>query len=141
MASLAKLDLPINVAIKQAALADLKGQEAATTKLEISHEVFPQGHVFNLVDTRLTVRQNAALVFLDRSPGANWGHPCTYRFFDPSTGGHLWDEQALFPPNLAGDLKMESFHAPLFESPTAPHLIFPTIPSFPIPFPLPHIVA
>jgi hypothetical protein len=141
MASLEKLDLPINVAIKQAALADLKGQEAATTKLEISHEIFPQGHVFNLVDSRLTVRQNAALVFLDHSPGANWGHPCTYRFFDPATGGHLWDEPALFPPNLAGDLKMESFHAPLFESPTAPHLIFPTIPHFPIPFPLPHVVA
>jgi hypothetical protein len=131
MASLAKLDVNVNVAIKQTALDTiLARKEAGTTKLSISSDVFPEGHVFDLVDTKLAVRRSAALVFVDRLPGANWGHPCTYRFFDPSSGAALYEQDALFPPNLAGTVSLEAFHTPPIVSATAAHLsIVPTIPS------------
>jgi hypothetical protein len=91
----------------------------------ISADVFPQGYVFNLVDTKLEVRKESAVVFVDRRPAANWGHPCTYRFFDPSTGTFLYEEDALFPPNLAGARSMEVFHAPPVVSTKAAHLTIP----------------
>jgi hypothetical protein len=136
MASLAKLDVKVNVAIKQAALATLVGEKAETSKLSISPDVFPEGHVFDLVDTKLTVRRNAALVFVDRMPGANWGHPCTYRFFDPRSGEALYEQDALFPPNLAGTVSLEVFHTPPVVSATDAHIsIVPTLPSTVFRFP------
>jgi hypothetical protein len=108
--------------IKQVALSGLTAEEQARTSLSLGVDVFPAGHVFRLVDTTMTVRQDAALLFVDKNPGANWGHPCAYRFFDPATGRFLYEEDALFPPNLAGEAILETFHAPPAPLPTAAHL-------------------
>ncbi|MBV8278571.1 MAG: VCBS repeat-containing protein [Verrucomicrobia bacterium] len=122
---------PISARIKQAALASLVDDEASKVRLSISTEIFPQGHVFKLVETTLTVSQEAALVFVDRKPSANWGHPCTYRFFSPINGEFLYQEDALFPPNLAGGTPLETFHSPGAVSPIAilPELLVPIRPS------------
>jgi Peptidase C13 family/FG-GAP-like repeat len=109
---LAPVDAAISVKVKQAALSAITAAEAGTVKLSMAPGIFPEGHVFNLVDTKLRVRQHAVLVFVDRKPGYNWGHPCTYRFFDPSGGNLLYEENALFPPNLTGEIQLEAFHAP-----------------------------
>jgi acyl-CoA hydrolase len=103
----------LSVQIKQAALATLSPKLAASAKLSIANQVFPSGHVFRLVDTVLTVKQPAALVFVDLKPGANWGHPCVYQFYDPTSGKLLYTQDALFPPNLAGDIPLEIFHSPV----------------------------
>ncbi|HEX8712365.1 MAG TPA: hypothetical protein VF730_10865, partial [Terracidiphilus sp.] len=99
--------------IKREALASLTHQQTASTRLSIAPHIFPQGHTFNLVDTKMVVREPAALVFIDRMPQANWGHPCTYRFCNPRTGSVLYEEDALFPPNLAGERVLEIFHQPI----------------------------
>ena len=117
------LDQTITERIKQVAIASLTANEVNATHLSIAADAFPAGHVFNLVDTRLTVRTEAALLFVDRNPSANWGHECTYRFFDPGTGRFLYEEDALFPPNLAGETALNLFHAPAIASATAAHLL------------------
>ncbi|MGO8670745.1 MAG: FG-GAP repeat domain-containing protein [Capsulimonadaceae bacterium] len=117
----------IRVKAKQAALAALTTDEAGTARLSISANIYPQGHVFNLVDTTLTVRQDAVLVLHDHNPNANWGHPCTYRFFEPTTGARLYEENAQFPPHLAGGTSMEVFHEPQTASATAAHLALPAV--------------
>ncbi len=109
---LAPLSPSISVQIKQAALAALTPQLSATVRLSIANHVFPAGHVFRLVDTTLVVKQAAALVFVDLMPQANWGHKCSYQFYDPASGKLLYQQDALFPPNLAGDIPLEVFHAP-----------------------------
>ena len=110
-AQLKTLDQNIARIIKQNAAATLR--DAGRTHLSILPHVHPAGHTFNLVDYRLTVRQEAAIVFVDRQPQANWGHPCTYQFYDPVKATLLYEEDALFPPNLAGKISLELFHAPL----------------------------
>jgi hypothetical protein len=106
------LDDDVSVKIKQAALTGLSATNATTVSLAISAEVYAQGRVFNLVDSKMVVREAAALVFIDRNPGANWGHPCTYQFYDPATGALLYEEDAFFPPNLAGGTTLTEFHRP-----------------------------
>ena len=72
--------------IKRVAVAGLAPSDVATTHLSLAADMFPAGHVFNLVDSTLTVRAEAALLFIDKQPGAKRGHPCTYRFFHPPPG-------------------------------------------------------
>ncbi len=139
---LAPLNPIVSVQIKQAALATLAPQLSATARLSIASQVFPAGHVFNLVDATLVVKQAAALVFVDLMPQANWGHRCSYQFYDPASGQLLYQQDALFPPNLAGDVPLEIFHAPfrpiipvipvgLPVSPVQP--VVPVTPLFPLP--------
>lgn len=116
--------------IKREALASLAPQQAASTKLSIAPQVFPQGHTFNLVDTKLVVRHEAAMVFVDRMPQANWGHPCTYRFYNPSNGTLLYQEDAIFPPNLGGETTLEIFHQPVL-IPRAEHALLADVVSQP----------
>ena len=104
-------------AIKQDALASLTQEQLGKVKLSISTQVFPQGHAFNLVESKMVVRQPAALVFVDLMPQANWGHPCSYRFYDPTSGKLLYQEEAIFPPNLGGETQLELFHAPVIHPP------------------------
>jgi len=124
----------LSVTIKQAALASLTPQQAAVARLSIGGSIFPAGHTFKLVDTVLTVKQDAALVFVDLMPQANWGHKCAYQFYDPATGKLLYQQDALFPPNLAGDIALEVFHAPLVPivpiRPVAP--VMPVSPAVPV---------
>jgi hypothetical protein len=108
--------------IRQVAIASLTPAEAATVHLSLSADSFPAGHVFKLPEGSLTVPVDAALLFIDRQPGANWGHACTYRFVDPVTGRFLRDQDALFPPDLGGDIGLAKFHAPALPSRTAASL-------------------
>ena len=116
------LDPTVANRIMQVAVAGLAPSEVAATHLSLAADVFPAGHVFDLVDSKLTVRTEAALLFIDKQPGANWGHPCTYRFFHPTTGQFLYEQDALFPPNLSGKVSLNLFHAPALSSATAAHL-------------------
>jgi hypothetical protein len=108
-----RLSAPSSVTIKQTALGALPPEQSHTARLSLAADIFPAGHVFKLVDSRLVVKQNAALVFVDLMPRANWGHPCLYRFHDPVTGRFLYQEEALFPPNLTGETLLQVFHEPL----------------------------
>ncbi len=99
--------------LKRTALAQLPAAQVNTTHLSIHPQVLPAGYVFNLVDTQLVLKQDAALVFTDLMPQANWGHPCVYGFHDPATAALLYQEQALFPPDLGSATKLELFHAPV----------------------------
>lgn len=107
------LDPSVAAIIKQAALASLPTDQSGKTHLSISSQVFPAGYAFKLVDKQLVVREEAALVFVDLLPRANWGHSCSYQFYDAASGKLLYQEGALFPPNLGGGIPIEAFHAPL----------------------------
>jgi hypothetical protein len=54
--------------IRRDALASLTPAQTGAVRLSLSPHVFPQGHIFNLVDTKLVVKQTAALVFVDLMP-------------------------------------------------------------------------
>jgi hypothetical protein len=103
--------------IKRDALASLTPAQTGAVRLAISPHIFPQGHTFNLVDTKLVVKQTAALVFVDKMPQANWGHPCSYRFYEPTTGKLLYQEDHIFPPDLGGQTLLEVFHQPIIKAP------------------------
>jgi roadblock/LC7 domain-containing protein len=107
------LDSRIREHVKQAAFGRMDNAAAATRHLSIAPMVFPKGHVFRAVTEVIEVPSTAALVLVDHDPTANWGHPCTYEFYDPSTARLIASRDALFPPNLDGRLKLEEFHAPL----------------------------
>jgi hypothetical protein len=140
--TLAILDDAVAVKIKLAALAGLSSVDAKTVSLAISAEVYAQGRVFNLVDTKMTVREAAALVFIDRHPGANWGHPCTYHFYNPATGALLYQEDALFPPNLAGGTVLSVFHAPSARAiPAATATVSPVVAELLVPLPPQPVVS
>jgi hypothetical protein len=120
---LAPIRVDVSATIQRIALSSLPPALVGKANLSISPVVFPAQHVFNLVDTKLVVKQDAALVFVDLKPQANWGHPCTYQFYDPNTGALLYSENALFPPNLAGDTPLQVFHQPIvMGAPTAHRL-------------------
>ncbi len=105
--------------LKRTALAQMPVSQANTARLAIHPEILPAGHVFNLVDRQLVVKQQAALVFADLMPQANWAHPCVYRFHDPDTAALLYEEQAEFPPDLDGNTKLDVFHAPVATVPAS----------------------
>lgn len=102
----------ISVSIKKDALGAISAEQSRTARFSISPHAYAAGHVFKLVDKQITLRQAAALVFVDLKPQANWGHPCQYRFHDPQTGKLLYEEDALFPPDLTGRTTLETFHEP-----------------------------
>ena len=74
---------------------------------------YTAGHTFHLVDSQLQLTRDSAIVLVDHAPTQNWGHPCTWRLHDAKTGELYAEHDALFPPNLAGDVPMDHFHAPL----------------------------
>ena len=118
--------MPVNSSvaarIRQTAIAGLASKEVNLTHLSMSLEIIPAGHVFNLFGSTVTARYASVLLFVDHNPGANWGHACTYRFFDPTTARFLHEETALFPPTLSGISSLELFHAPAIPSATAAQL-------------------
>jgi len=99
--------------IKKNALESLTQEQTGTVRLSISSLVFPEGHTFSLVHTKMKVRQQAALVFIDHAPQKNWGHPCTYQFYHSTTGALLYQEDSIFPPNMARETPLEVFHSPI----------------------------
>lgn len=108
------LDETTAATIRERAFDALPRAATARTHLALSPVVYPKGHVFDLVDDRLVVPRESALVFVDELPGANWGHPCRYQFFDPSSGELVREQRALFPPDLtSGVPRLEAFHTPL----------------------------
>jgi hypothetical protein len=114
MAQFTAVPTKVATTIKQMAVSRLSSELVQKTNLSISTHVIPAQHVFNLADTKLVVKQESVLVFVDQMPQANWGHPCVYQFHDPATGALLSSQNALFPPNLApGDLTLEAFHRPV----------------------------
>lgn len=99
--------------------AALTPAEAATTHLSIVPRVLPKGTRLRLVEQTITVPDDSVLVFVDEMPGANFAHPCRYRFHSPRDGQLLHEVPAQFPPEVADTrLVTELFHAPLQRSVT-----------------------
>jgi roadblock/LC7 domain-containing protein len=117
------LDRAVADEIKQAAFGQMATNQGATRHLSLAPTIFPEGHVFQAVTDKITVPRAAALVFIDHEPLANWGHPCTYAFYDPASGQHIASHDALFPPDLAGGIGLEAFHAPLAKVLTAKPIV------------------
>lgn len=112
-------------AIKTAAFTALGTQASGSTHLAIAPGVLAAGTVLRAVDRQITLRHDAALVFVDGMPQANWGHPCRYQFFDAASHALVQDEPALFPPDINHpELGMEIFHAPLATSRVGSPTIF-----------------
>lgn len=99
--------------IKRTALNALSPAQVNQVQLAMLPQVLPANHVLHLVDAQIVVKQPSALVFIDHMPQGNWGHPCTYRFHDPTTGALLQEEQAMFPPDMNNPSTLQIFHAPV----------------------------
>jgi hypothetical protein len=57
----------------------------------------PGGTRFSFPHLNFEAPWDAALVFIDQQPLANWGHPCRYLLINPSNGETL-SFAARFPP-------------------------------------------
>jgi hypothetical protein len=100
--------------IKESSFHSVNPALLGRTHLSIDPVAYSAGEQLHLVDRVLTVRQDAALAFIDEVPGANWGHPCVYQFHDLASGDMVQEERAYFPPDLADRArKLTDFHAPL----------------------------
>jgi hypothetical protein len=94
--------------------AALTPAAAATTHLSIVPRMLTRGSRLRLVNQTITVPDDSVLVFVDEMPGANFAHPCRYRFHSPTDGQLLREVPAQFPPEVAdARLLPELFHAPL----------------------------
>ncbi|MBN9172563.1 MAG: hypothetical protein J0I70_00210, partial [Microbacterium sp.] len=71
---------------RAAAFATLTPTTAATTHLSVATTAYPKGHTLRLVDREIVVPAASVLVFEDLMPGANFGHPCRYRFHSAKDG-------------------------------------------------------
>ncbi len=76
---------------------------------------------------------NCYLVFADEDPSANFGHSCSYHFFDATNGNHLASVPARFPPYEARRPDtLVGFHLPVRTGPTATIANIPHFPRCPI---------
>lgn len=102
---------------RAAAFATLTPSTAATTHLSVATTAYPKGHTLRLVDREIVVPAASVLVFEDLMPGANFGHPCRYRFHSAKDGAVIEVVDAMFPPEVADPgIELEHFHAPLLET-------------------------
>jgi Peptidase C13 family len=100
--------------VRDEAFAALTPATAATHHLSIVPKIYPAGHVLKLVDHEIVVPKDAILVFVDEMPGANFGHPCRYRFHSPVDGRLLDEQRSSFPPEVADPQTIrQQFHGPL----------------------------
>jgi hypothetical protein len=100
--------------IRSTAFASLPPETAGTTHLSLISRTYPKGHVLRLVDRQIRVPEESVIVFVDKMPGANFGHPCRYDFHSPQDGRLICREDAMFPPEVSDPRTiLEAFHAPL----------------------------
>jgi hypothetical protein len=100
--------------IQAHAFASLPPTMAARTHLSVIQRVLPAGQVLQLVDRVIEVPEESIAVFVDEMPGANFGHPCRYRFHSARDGRFLKEEEAFFPPEVAlPNVDLDEYHAPL----------------------------
>jgi hypothetical protein len=100
--------------VRAEAFAALTPRTSTTTHLSLVPRIYPAGHTLRLVDREIRVPEDAVLVFVDKMPGANFGHPCRYQFHSPVDGRLISTEDALFPPEVADpQTVLEHFHAPM----------------------------
>jgi hypothetical protein len=113
--------------VRAQAFAALTPTMAATYHLSLVPKIYPAGHTLVLVDRTLTVPHESIIVFVDEMPGANFGHPCRYRFHSPTDGRLLHEESASFPPEVSDpETERQNFHAPLQHQYIRPQIFKPT---------------
>lgn len=100
--------------VRAEAFAALTPRTSAITHLSLVPRIYPAGHLLHLVDREIRVPADSVLVFVDKMPGANFGHPCRYQFHSPTDGQLIAVQDALFPPDVAdAQTVLEHFHAPM----------------------------
>jgi len=62
----------------------------------------PAGTQIRFPTIRIEVPTDSYLGFIDREPGANWGHSARYLIVDSETG-KIHSQEARFPPFRKGD--------------------------------------
>ncbi|HUD84862.1 MAG TPA: C13 family peptidase, partial [Xanthobacteraceae bacterium] len=76
---------------------------------------------------------SCVVVFADKEPAANFGHPCSYHFFDATNGNHLTTVPARFPPYATKPPEtLVGFHLPVRTGPTTIIANLPPIARCPI---------
>lgn len=107
-------------------LAALPPRLVVSTHLSLVEGAYPAGAVLKLVDRTIEIREPSLAVFVDEMPGANFGHPCRYRFHSPVDGHLIREVEALFPPDVTEPgIAVDHFHAPLAVDPGRPRVFAP----------------
>jgi Peptidase C13 family len=105
--------------IQQQAFALLNPQQRERVNLYLDTRVRPEGEAVGPEFQRIFAPSNCLLVFADEDPQANFGHACTYHFFDAANGRHLGSAPARFPPYGASKPDtLRGFHLPVHIGPT-----------------------
>lgn len=112
--------------VRAETFAALPPRLAATTHLSIVQRPYRAGSVLRLVDREIEVPEDSVVAFVDEMPGANFGHPCRYRFHSLGSGRLISEVEALFPPEVADPgIPVDLFHAPLLQVHQQPVLFAP----------------
>lgn len=59
---------------------------------------FNIGESLDLIDQTIEFVHPTVVIFIDKKPVYNWGHPCTYYLFNSNNGDYLRKIDASFPP-------------------------------------------
>lgn len=123
MADRVKANAQILERVRAQAYAMLTPRTAAISHLGVVPHLMRKGEVLKLGDRKIKVPEESVLVFEDRMPGANFGHPCRYLFHSPKDGSLLQAIDAMFPPEVSDPAnRPDYFHEPLAQLEQAPKL-------------------
>jgi len=118
----------LHAIIQQRAFSLLDARLRESANLYLDTRIRPKGEIAGPDFQKIVTPADSLLVFVDEEPLANFGHPCTYHFFDATNGNYLSSAPARFPPY--GAKKPETligFHTPVHTGPTDSILHFPPI--------------
>jgi hypothetical protein len=59
---------------------------------------FNSGESLDLIDQTIEFIHPTVVIFIDKKPVYNWGHPCMYYLYDSDNGFFLEMIEASFPP-------------------------------------------
>lgn len=125
--------------IFEAVEADVKRraepESGTSSNFYMQREVLPAGHVVQAQHQHIRLERDTVMVFQDKAPLFNWGHPCVYHLYDAERLQPYDSVPAEFPPYLVNPPEtFQVFHQPVTFPETG---VTWTIPRWPFPWP-PH---
>ena len=98
---------------KEDALQSLTASQRQASNFYISRTTVAGGARIGPPFQQTIVEGNSILVFVDLQPGTGFGHLCRYLLYDAETGALRQSVDAQFPPFIAYEEELSSFHRPV----------------------------
>jgi hypothetical protein len=88
------------------------GWRRRTSNVYLNSEPYEAGATIGPQFQELRAAERCFVVFIDHCPGANFGHPCSYRLYSAATRRFMYEVRARFPPYV---VRIPETYFPVFE--------------------------